>query len=56
MAIRSALDGTSKSLYLAAEFIFKRFNWSGVVFGVSFRVLMISLRAQVFSVNVEGTK
>ena len=56
MVMRSAFDGTSMSLYLAAAFIFKRFRSSRVGFGISFNLSMISRRTKAVSVKVECTK
>jgi len=54
--IRSVFDGTSSSLYLAATLIFRRFNSLRVEFGLTFNSSMISRRATVLSVKVEGTE
>lgn len=55
-AINSEFDGTSPSWYFPAVLIFSRLTSLQVGLGISIRVVMISRRATVSSVKVEGTK
>lgn len=53
--IKSAFEGISSSWYLPVVFIFSRLASSRVGFGISIRVVMISLSA-FSSVKVKDTK